>query len=388
MNRFGTLLIVFFAILAAGCVKNGPKLDLSDNGVKKTLIGQLKENVYKKEWIEYNCADAGYYNTGISGAAFSVFNCTGVPKNSASDAIRIRTQVVDNGIGIVDSVYGVYIRDIRKKRTIGEFLADLTEIGASTAIGVTKGGTRSLQIIGVALTGFRAGRKSAELNFFDEKTTEVLIKRMDASRSQILGEIKQKQPKTTGEYSFDAALDDIIRYFDAGTLNRAFTELDKQASLDADIARKGVLRIQGLSDISAIPSQQEAQVVNDVFKELGKLRADLDDKNKAATATGALKSVYTQIVDGKKFDQILVDLKALAASGNSGDFDPATMAILKNAFAKLAKTPPDELTGIEYYQIVSAVLSQTNTQTAAGAIVDKPELRVVLLDYIKKALPK
>lgn len=388
MNRLLILFVLLATILVSGCVKNAPKLDLKDSKVTNLLVGQLKEILYKKQWVEYNCADSGYYNIEISGDRFIPFDCSksNVP-HDPKEAEKIRNRVLDHGVGVIDSAYGVYIGDIRKKRSVGEFLADLAEIGASTAIGITNG-ERAIQVIGVALTGFRGGRKSAALNFYDDKTTAVLIKRMDASRSQILGEIKQKQRKTTDEYTFDAALGDIIKYFDVGTLNRAFTELDKQAGVDAEVARKGVLKIQGLSDISAIPTDADVTTVNDIFKELGKLRASLDDKNKASTATGTLKSIYTQIVEGKKFDDILTNLKTLAASGQSGDFDDDTMKILKAAFAKLAKTPPEELTGEEYYQVVSAVLSQTDTQTDTGAVVNKPELRVLLLEYTKKALPK
>jgi hypothetical protein len=386
MKRSFILFIVLATILASGCVKDAPKLDLSNPNVQDLLAIQLKEKLYKKQWIEYNCANSGHYNIDISGNKFIPFECGSVKKDP-DEAVRIRNEVLDNGIGIIDSAYNVYIRNIRKKRSVGEFLADLAETGASTAIGITNG-ERAIQVIGVALTGFRAGRKSAALNFFDEKTTSVLIKRMDTSRSQIIFAIKQLQRKPTAEYSFDSALKDIVNYFDAGTLNRAFTELDKQASVDADIASKGVLRIQNLKDINAIPTAEQAKTVDDIYKELGKLRASLDDKNKASTATGTLKSIYTQIVEGKKFDEILNSLKKAVVSGTSGDFDSATMKILQTAFAKLAKTPPEELTGIEYYQVVSAVLSQTNTETDTGEIIDKPELRDLLLEYTQKALPK
>src|SRR5262245_3331179 len=142
-------LIVGTALLV-GCVHSGPKLDLSQNGVQKTLVGQLKENVFKKEWVEYNCADSGYYNQGIQNTSFTTFSCNPVTKNP-EDASRIRNHVVDNGLGLIDSAYTVYIRDVRKKRSVGEFIADLAEIGASTAIGITNG-ERAIQVIGVALT--------------------------------------------------------------------------------------------------------------------------------------------------------------------------------------------------------------------------------------------
>lgn len=359
MNRPIILFIALFSILASGCVKNGPKLDLSDNGVKSSLVGQLKENLYKKEWIEYNCADSGYYNSGISGDAFTQFDCDGVPTKSPGDAIRIRTQVVDNGLGIIDSAYGIYIRDVRKRRTVGEFLADLTEIGASTSIGITKGGTRALQVIGVALTGFRAGRKSAELNFFDEKTTNVLIKRMDASRSQVLGEIRQKQSRPTTEYTFDAALDDLIRYFDAGTLNRAFTELDKQASLDAEVARLGVLKIQGLEAISKIPTEEQRQQVFDIHRKLSTLEDDLDSQDQSVRdkARDFLKSVFEKASKRAEFKDIVTNIQSSFETDDTLTDD--TKALLRSAFDKLAQEEP--LTGHEYLALINTLVNKAET---------------------------
>ncbi|MBD0324827.1 MAG: hypothetical protein ICV68_00260 [Pyrinomonadaceae bacterium] len=370
MNRSFILLIVLLTILASGCVKNAPKLDLTDNGVKKSLAGQLKKLVFEKEWIEYNCANSGYYNLGISGNRFISFDCqnSNIPRDP-KEAEKIRNQVLDSGIGIIDSAYGIYIRDIRKKRSVGEFLADLTEIGASTAIGITNG-ERAIQVIGVALTGFRGGRKSAQLNLFDEQTTNVLIKRMDASRSQILGEIRQKQANSTDAYSFDAALGDIIRYFDVGTLNRAFTELDKQTGIDAEIARLGVLRIQGLKDISRIPTLEEAQLVTSVAESLSSLEKDLDNPDKRDVATARLKSIYDKIAAKTEFADILNNLRAIANGTKEDDTrSDAFKATLKAAFDKIDKKEP--LTGSQYLALINAVFSETESN---------PDLQKLLLD--------
>ncbi len=382
MKSIICFLVILIIVLATGCPSRQPKLGLKDEGYKKLIISQLKENVFNKEWVEYKCSNDGFYNTGITGKAFDVFTCGNVKKNS-DNAQNIRNEVLDNSIGLIDSAYGVYIRDIRKNRSIGEFFADLVQLGGSTAGGIVNG-ERALQIIGVALTGFNGGRKSASLNFYDEKTTSILIKRMDASRSQILSEIKQNQQKSTvgnGSYSFDAGLDDIVRYFDAGTMNRAFTELDKQVSVDARIAEKGVLRIKNLADISDSLTATQSEELKNIFKELKRLSKNLEDKNKLDAATGILKSIYGQIVEGKKFDEIISILK----SGNGLGMDEITEANkleIKAAFKKFDSN--QNLTGNEYLRLIEAILSQTSIETENG-IIDKPELRAELLNYLKKA---
>ncbi len=376
MKKFVIFLLLFISILlTTGCPKNAPDLDLSDDSKKKILINLLKDKIYQKEWIEYKCSNDGFYHTGITGNAFIGFACGSDVKKNPQTAANIRNEVLDNGVGLVDSVYGVYIRDIRKKRSIGEFIADILAIGGSTAGGIVNG-ERPLQIIGVALTGFTAGRKSATLNFYDEKTTSILIKRMDTSRSQILGEIKQNQQKPTSEYSFDAALDDLVQYFDAGTLNRAFTELDKQTSVDAIVAKKGVLNIKGLQDITAIPSVIGANIITSGASELKVIEKELSDANKKTIATERLKSIYKLITEEPKFKDILKNLESKATNPQTEEDKETFGARLGPVYAKIKKNDPNNpLNGRDYYELVSGVY---------GATEGDPDLIKLLLDYFTK----
>jgi hypothetical protein len=376
-----SILLSVVAVFTTGCPQNAPKLDLRDSNYKSVMAAQLKDNVYKKEWIEFRCANDGYYNVSVSDTSFTPFSC-GQNVKSPENAARIRNDVLDSGVALIDSVYGVYIRDLRQKRSVGEFLADILQIGGSTAGGIVNG-QRALQVIGVALTGFTAVRKSASINFFDDKTTSVLIKQMDASRSQVIGEIQQLEAKPTTEYSFDAALSDIIRYFDVGTLNRAFTELDKQTSIQADIARKGVLKIKHLEDISALPTSDDVAINKDISDALVKLSSALKDENKAKAATATLKAVYDQIAKEDKFKEILDNLKA-KKEPEYGELTEKTKASIESAFTKLGANPPQDPTGGEFHSLIIAVQGMASVQTGSG-VIEKPELRKLILDYIKKA---
>ncbi|KAF0249167.1 MAG: hypothetical protein FD167_1429 [bacterium] len=373
LKNFLFLFLICITVFTTGCPQNNPTLDLKDDNYKNLLVSQLKQNIFQDEWRQYQCAAYGYYSKGLVDGVPNIATCPTAIVKSADNAMRIRNEVLDNGVGLIDSAYGVYIRNIRAKRSIHEFLADLLLLGGSTAGGIVNG-ERSLQVIGVALTGFSGVRKSANLNFYDEKTTSILIKRMDTSRSQVLSEIKQSQLKTPVEYSFDAALSDIVRYFDAGTLNRAFTELDKDVSVQSEIARRGVLNIKGLQNISSIPSISNVEVDLNIFTELKKFDSFLKDTNKKDAATGILKSTYDQIVEGKKFDEILTSLQM----GKSLELSDTLKAKIQMFFEKLNNM--QSLTGEEYLQLIREILGQTNVGT-----VDKPELRIELLNYIKKA---
>jgi hypothetical protein len=379
-------LTVIAALLTIACPKDGPNLNLSDSNYKKILVRQLKDNVFAKEWTEYKCANDGFYHVGAVNMGFQSFSCGTMAKDE-NVARNIRNEVGDNAVGLIDSVYSVYIRDFRSRRSIGEFTADVVGLGAAATSSFVHG-ERVVHILGASLTAFAGGRRSAQLNFYDDQTTSIVSKQMDASRSQILAEIKQNQRKSTADYSFDACLDDIIRYFDAGTLNRAFTDLDKQTSLQSEVARKGVLEIKGLSDVSAPQTAENSNVTKASFDSLAKLQNDAKDPLKTAAAKAILKSIYDQIAAEPKFNQIIADLRAKQMP-QYGELSITTTHNVESAFAKLFPVagPATEPTAAEYHSLILAVKSMTNIDSGHG-VVDQPDLRKLLLEFMEKAVLK
>ena len=122
-------------------------------------------------------------------------------------------------------------------RATQNILADITELGAGVAGNITNG-ERAKTIILAALTAFKGGRKSIDLNFFREKTTEILISKMRASRSRVETKISKGLTGNVGAYSLDESLGDLINYFNAGSLTSALVELADQAALDAKVAKE------------------------------------------------------------------------------------------------------------------------------------------------------
>ena len=146
----------------------------------------------------------------------------------AADARRIRDDIVSRFVRVIDSNYEQFTNDLQNRRTTTNFLGDITELGVGTAVGITNG-ERALQILGVALTAFRGGRKSIDQNFYERQSTPILITKMDTSRDRIMSAILQKREKFgVDKYSLEDALGDVIKCFWAGTLTRAFRRIVKR----------------------------------------------------------------------------------------------------------------------------------------------------------------
>ncbi len=378
------ILLVITALLLTGCPKNEPKLGKNATERNALLMNVLKREFFPKEWLVYQCAAFGTQIDKIdqAGPAPLALTCTAQIKNDPELAKSMRNQILDNSVGLIDSAYGAYIRNLRQKRSIGEFMADLLFLGGNTAVGIVNG-ERALQVLGVALTGASGARKSANINLFDEKTTNVLIKQMNASRSAVLSEVNQQKDKSAKTYSFDQALTDMIHYFEAGTLNQAFVDLDTQATLSAEIARLGVLKLKDVKDVKDIVSVEKKESI----VELDVLLTELDENvylNPAIAAnteridksTAFLKAVWDKIAADTAFSATVGWLKGIPAVAPGVAPNPTLTRFRQNtlaaATAKITNNQP--LNGKDYYALVNESLNY---------VTDDGPLYAKLLEHIK-----
>lgn len=166
---------------------------------------------------------------------------------------RLRNDAIDDVLAVIDSNYTDYISSIESRRASTDFLLDVVELGTGAATGIAKG-ERPNQILGIALTAFRGGRKSSELNFYKQQTTPILINKMDDNRSQVLIDILEKKASPPSDYSMKGAIRDLVNYYNAGTLVRAFTELGKTTGAQALASQAQVRHLSGPLKLSGIPS--------------------------------------------------------------------------------------------------------------------------------------
>ena len=182
------------------------------------------------------------------------------PLDTTGKAQRIRNDALDDVLAVIDDNYTNYISNIETHRSTTDFLLDVIDLGSGAATGITKG-ERPNQILGIGLTAFRGGRKSAELNFYKQQTTPILITKMDDNRSTIMGDILQKRSESGANYSMKAAIRDMVNYYNAGTLVRAFTELSKSTAAQAQASQTRVRELSGPITKSPIPSMDQDAVL-------------------------------------------------------------------------------------------------------------------------------
>lgn len=296
VRNFKLIFVLLVGLIATGCPKSSPDLNLDDKSVKESAIYQLKANVFKYQFAEYQCWKSGRVavavfadssaqgQTGGKGKGggqspntnsldeYVGLNCSTDAADAQvaeSKAQEIRNRVFEEAKVLVDEAYGKYADALRERRSIGNFLADLLELGVGSAIGITNGRARTFQILGVALTSVKGARKSADLNLYDEQTTEVILDKMDSARNSVYLRFQNvERNKSTKDFSFEAALGILYEYFRVGTQTEAFKRIRRDAAVDADVKEKQVLKLKDFPQQSIFAPTEEVSVAAATITEI------------------------------------------------------------------------------------------------------------------------
>lgn len=342
MRKIQLCVLAFAAVFATGCPKYRPKVDFNN---KSSLVNRVNERF--KDW------QTEYY------AALKV--------KDLARAKTARNELLEEALPYIDDAYIDFITDIQAGRDRTNFLADLIELGTSGAVGITNG-ERPLQILGVALTAFRGGRRSADLNFYKDQSTPILISKMDGNRAKVRTTILTREKQEVSDYPVGAAMADIVDYYNAGTLVRAFTELAKDTAVQTQQSEE-VLKLKKIDPsrvFNVAPADQDAAVLIGTYRRKYQAILKGSDLNLQNEATAELLGIYSDIAAGADFKPVLDELKKNPKYKQWMEkLDSGDDAQIK------------EVKGVEIFEIVSQVFFTANK-------MNKKELFVPLKDIFVK----
>jgi hypothetical protein len=294
MKKRQLYLLLSVVIFATGCPKYRPS-EVDWKNANSTFVGKLNAHFRAKQ-EEYRA----------------------VLGSNPDKAQEIRNAVIEDILPYIDAAYADFVNDLAAGRDRANFVADLIELGTSAAVGIVNG-ERPLQILGVGLTAFRGGRRSADLNFYKEQSTPVLISKMDGNRAKVRMTILDREKDNVTKYPIGAAISDIVDYYNAGTLVRAFTELQKDTAVQTKQAETDLLVLKGVP-ITPEATQAQRDLSVEASNILTTLKGDLagTDETKKAAATKRLQNIIAAL---EKDKDVAVALKAIGTSSGDPDGD-------------------------------------------------------------------
>jgi len=294
--------LVLTAVFATGC-PNEPSKNFKDAPTVQSINAAL--NDYLAD-LQHTCECYAIKEKWDASTKKCTEGTTPAMPDGPNKAMILRNQALDRVMGMADDNYQGFINAIETRRSRTEFIADIIELGTGATLGSIKGKQRTVQILGIALTAFRGIRKSEDLNFYKQQTTPILISKMDDNRSKVEQRIVQKKDRPIDKYSMPEAIRDMVAYYNAGTLVRAFTELAKDTAVQAQASENGVLRLKDINPadiVTLTPDVSAASVqIGALLKLLDKQLTGGTDSQKA-DAKEKLRLIYLDIAKGDKADQ-------------------------------------------------------------------------------------
>jgi hypothetical protein len=147
-------------------------------------------------------------------------------------AQRKRDSLIFLCVALINDNYNSFEDDLFVGRARSNVAGDFLEISLTALTGFTNG-ERVKSILGIAATALKGTRKSVDANFFRERTTETIALKMRAARDRVRTDIYKGLKAPVTEYPLGAAIDDIVSYLNAGTLNSALLLLAQDAGEDS-----------------------------------------------------------------------------------------------------------------------------------------------------------
>jgi hypothetical protein len=153
-----------------------------------------------------------------------------------------RNDTINELIFLCDGVFEEYevtlYTNNARFNTITDFIVMAAGAGGAVATG---GASQALAATAGAVTGMRS---SVEKNYFAQQSRIALIAKMDAERAKVLVQIEESKQLGINYYPLSAAMSDVQRYYQAGTLLSALKAVTEDAGIQLQSRRRNLQAVR------------------------------------------------------------------------------------------------------------------------------------------------
>lgn len=157
---------------------------------------------FTKDYAEYKAA---------------VVKCAEPSALQECQAKLLRNSIINRIKLDIELNYREYVGQLFVGRAGASVGLDALELGLATAATLA-GASGTKTVLAGILTGTKGIRLSFDKNFFAEKTTPILISRIETLRDAIKNDIGVQMTLSIAEYPLEEAWNDLVELFYAGTL--------------------------------------------------------------------------------------------------------------------------------------------------------------------------
>jgi len=193
--------------------------------------------------------------------------------NMKADGTRYRDAIVYSTAAEIDKNYNNFKNSFFGERAWTETSFDIAQIGLGT-FGALAGG-ETVNLLAAISTGVAGTRLSFNKNFFKERSSDLLLSRMDALRAEKWAEICLKLVKSDSIYSLREAERDLVEYYQRGSLQAAFQNITAEsgaAQKEADNEIKNQIQAKYGPLIEPLASPNNTEEIDELYNNFLRLK--------------------------------------------------------------------------------------------------------------------
>ncbi|GAA4040511.1 hypothetical protein [Parerythrobacter jejuensis] len=214
----------------------------------------------------------------------------------AADKRAFRNRVIDHYMGEMDRQYEKYSMRLFNEGVQTALGFDAAIIGLSSTAALFESSADDLASVISAFAGLQS---AVNKNLYFDRTLPALIVTMDAKRAEVEAELINRKSQQAADYSLEAAIRDLRRYQQAGTLMRAVTAVTETASVEKEEAEEAARRAYELQlGFTCVPDDSLAEESPRLFGYFGTLQDDLFSGDAAKATQAEQKIRYLAVALG------------------------------------------------------------------------------------------
>lgn len=154
---------------------------------------------------------------------------------------QVRNKIVDVSTILIDQQHSIFLSKFSAGRKDFDTAMDIGSM-ATDAVSVIVTPAMTKSILSAISGGLTATKVTVDKNYFYGEAIKVIIKQMEAQRRTASAALIAGVNREVQEYSLSAALQDLERYYFAGTIDGAFAGIVDNASKQINDADKSILK--------------------------------------------------------------------------------------------------------------------------------------------------
>lgn len=237
---------------------------------------------------------------------------------------EIRDGRINSAFILIDLRYQQFVNNSGLQHRVKTMASEFTQLSLNLA-GTAVGGAGLKTLLAALSAGISGTNLAFEKTFIYESTVPALIMQMNADRAVLKSQIFNRMQQGVSDYQWEAAVHDLIEYYNAGTLQNAISSIQKNAGAIEKQMEENIVLIKNIATNDDVLLK----------KKLTQAILSYQDRDKAKGTFQSLSQKLSHLQDCKK-------LNAITSTANEKDERDALLNCIR-ATGSGSKTAADDL---------------------------------------------